>query len=408
MITPNEALKIILENTEPLSEEKISLEKSYGRVLSRDIWAVENLPSFDNSAMDGFAVQSNSLSGASETSPIVLPVQSVSKAGTSSPLSLKEKHAIRIMTGAPIPLGADAIAIKETTDSQSSDEVRFFYPATGGDHIRKMGEDVKKDDLLLKKGTSLRSYEISLLAAQGITQFYVIGLPQVCVISTGDELVSPSSAISYGQIRNSNGPAISSSLAHWGVEAIECEIVPDNSKKLEEVLRKKLSKNDLFIISGGVSVGDFDFTKETLEKMGFQILFWKAAIKPGKPLLFAKKMDSESPKYVFGLPGNPVSALVCLEEFVRVALENLKGKKPTYPSYHLKGNVTNSYVKPMNRQQYIFCQVTELENQFQIDIIRPQGAAMMGMATRANALALAPIGISQIKPGDFLNFRWLK
>jgi len=408
MITPDEALRIILENVKALPEEEAPLSKANDRVLAQDLVARENLPSFDNSAMDGFAVRSEDLTGAGKASPVGLPVQDIFIAGTTKESGLRSRHAIKIMTGAPVPVGADAIAIKETTRADSDAFVEINHQPDPGDHIRRAGEDVRSGDLLLKKGVTLRPYEIALLAAQGLVTLPVIRQPRIKIFATGDELVDPSQDISFGKIRNSNGPSIVAGLNRWGVEPTDSILVRDNADELEGALRIGLMKNDVLIISGGVSIGDYDHTKAVLEKIGFQILFWKVAIKPGKPLLFAKFMQAGQPKYAFGLPGNPVSALVCLEEFVRVALETLKGHKPHYPSYHLKGHVLNSYVKPVNRQQYIFCQVQRENDEFLLSIIRPQGSAMMGMASRANSLAVAPIGVSHIQTGDVLSFRWLK
>ena len=160
----------------------------------------------------------------------------------------------------------------------------------------------------------------------------------------------------------------------------------------------------MLLVSGGVSVGDFDYTKTLLEELGLKVVFWKAAIKPGKPLLFGLYRN----KPVFGLPGNPISALVCVEEFVRPALEQMQGRSPRYPSYHLRGCLENDYPKDAARQQYLFCEVCEGPRGFRLKVIRPQGSAMLGMAVQANALALAPIGVSRLKKGMTVAFRWLK
>ena len=181
-------------------------------------------------------------------------------------------------------------------------------------------------------------------------------------------------------------------------------IVKDDPERMEEALRSALPESDVLLVSGGVSVGDFDYTKTLLEKLGWKEVFWRVAIKPGKPLLFGLYRE----KLVFGLPGNPISVLVCLEEFVRPALEKLRGYVPGHPSYHLRGRADDDYPKPADRQQYLFCRAEPEGDDYRLRILRPQGSAMMGMAARANALAISPIGVRRVRRGDVLPFRWLK
>ncbi|MBK8870646.1 MAG: molybdopterin molybdotransferase MoeA [Elusimicrobia bacterium] len=408
MITAEEALRIILENTAPLCPETVSLERARGRVLAQTLTARENSPPFDNAAMDGFAVRTSDLASASRGTPVGIPVQEVRPAGSAQEGALRPGHAVRIMTGAPVPPGADAIAIKETAVSDEKEFVRIAHRPDLGAHIRRAGEDVKAGDLLLEKGKSISPYDVALLAAQGMAHIPVIKNPRVGIVATGDELLAPSAEPSFGKIRNSNGPSLAAGVSRWGVDVVDLGLALDDPSALERAFQNGLETTDVLLISGGVSVGDHDYTSPVLKKMGYDILFWKVAIKPGKPLLFAKRMDGSVPRYAFGLPGNPVSALVCLEEFVRVALETLRGARPRYPSYHLTGRALNAYTKPVDRQQYLFCRTRRETETFQLDIIRPQGAAMMGMASRADALAVAPIGVSRIEPGDALAFRWIK
>jgi molybdopterin molybdotransferase len=228
----------------------------------------------------------------------------------------------------------------------------------------------------------------------------------VALIATGDELISPSAPLSPGKIRNSNGPALASALTRWGISTLNLGVVPDEPKALEEAFSRGLSEADVLLVSGGVSGGDFDYTRDVLAKIGVQEIFWKVAIKPGKPLFFG--VGPEPRKSVFGLPGNPVSVLICLEEFVRPSLEKLQGKNGRHPSYHLKGKAINGYLTPKDRRQYLFCRVNAGPDGFDLEIIRPQGSAMLGMVVQANGLALAPMDRGRVDPGDLLPFRWLK
>ncbi len=409
MISPDLALEMILDNIEALPPEDISLEESPGRIIASDIYATEDLPPFHNSAMDGFAVRAADTAGASRESPVRLDIQGVVRAGDMAITELAGGMAIKIMTGSPLPAGADSVVIREVTRSKGDEWVDIFRTSREGDNIRGKGEDVHSGDLLLDAGTRIRPYELAVLAAEGIAGVSVVGKPRVALLATGDELVDFRRRLTPGKIRNSNGPALVSALARWGVEVLDLGIGCDDPEEMKTTLGRALPKLDMLIISGGVSVGDFDYTRVVLEELGFEEVFWRVAIKPGKPLLFGLFPGNEgSDKPVFGLPGNPVSVMICVEEFVRPAIEKLRGYRPEHPAYHLSGIVENDYVTPEERQQYLFCRVSRDGDDYRIHIIRPQGSAMMGMACKANGLAVSPIGTRTLKPGDVLPFRWLK
>ncbi len=412
MITPDEALDKILTQISPLPGEGVPLEDILGRVLTGDIYAVEDLPPFPNSAMDGYAVKAEDTADASPESPVVLKVKEVIGAGRIAREELGHGEAIKIMTGSPLPAGADTVVMVEMTEMTTDDRVKVFQRPLVGENIRGQGEDVSSGDLLLSGGTQIRPYELAILAAQGITEVQVVRRPRIAVIATGDELVEVSEPLSPGMIRNSNGPTIASTLGKSGVEVKDLGIARDDPEDLRMTIQGILTDVDLLLVSGGVSVGDFDYTRDVMEKLGLEEIFWKVAIKPGKPLLFgifppdSDREDRGIP--VFGLPGNPVSVLVCLKEFVRPAIEKLQGRVPGYPSYHMNGIVENRYVTPKERQQYLFCKVSRDRGEFRLHVIKPQGSAMMGMACRANALAVSPIGMDRLEPGMVLPFRWLK
>ena len=412
MITPDEAIKLILGAIEPLPAEEIPLEEAVGRTLAGDLFASVDLPPFRNTAMDGFALRSEDTLEASTDRPVILRIKEVAGAGHVTRKALRKEEAIRIMTGSPLPAGSDAVVMMEMTQPAGDGRAVVFQPVRIGENVRGQGEDVRAGDLLAAKGTRIRPYEVALLGAQGFATVAVIRKPRIVHISTGDELVGIAQPLGPGQIRNSNGPAISGALRRWGVPSRDLGICRDSPRELKGILARALRKADLLLISGGVSVGDFDYTRGVLEGLGMKEVFWKVAIKPGKPLLFGifpPDSGRDRPAVpVFGLPGNPVSVLVCLEEFVRPALEKLQGYDPAHPRYHLHGRAENGYVTPEERQQYLFCQVSREGEEFRITIIRPQGSAMVGMACRANALAIAPIGKGRIEPGDTLAFRWLK
>ncbi|MBI4386969.1 MAG: molybdopterin molybdotransferase MoeA [Elusimicrobia bacterium] len=404
MLAPEKALRSILENVPILPPEPTALSDCAGRILAEDIRAREDLPPFDNSAMDGFAVITEECRGASQRTPVRLKVKKTLRAGSLAETELRPGEAIRIMTGAPLPGGADAVVMKEATSCEEPATVRILQAPELGEHIRRHGEDVGAGDLILTKGTRIRPYEIALLAAQGILRVRVVRRARVALLATGDELLEPSRPLTPGKIRNSNGFALAAALSRWNISCVYAGIVPDDPVLMRKALEKSISEADVLLVSGGVSAGDFDYTKTLLEALGLRTVFWKVAIKPGKPLLFGLWRG----KPVFGLPGNPVAAMVCLEEFVRPALEKMQGFSPAYPSYHLRGRLENDYPKDKLRQQYLFCEVSEGPKGFQVRLIRPQGSAMLGMACKANALALGPIGVGLLRRSTEISFRWLK
>ncbi|MBI4249760.1 MAG: molybdopterin molybdotransferase MoeA [Elusimicrobia bacterium] len=311
-----------------------------------------------------------------------------------------------------------------------------------GENILRRAEDVRRSDLLLKKGSLLRPYEIALLAAQGFEMVPVIRRPIVAILATGDELIDASKPLSRGKIRNCNGPAISGALSRWNLASMDLGISRDDPDELEAALKPALARADVVVISGCASVGDFDHAKSALRRLGAEDIFWKLAIKPGEPFLFAvhrskpggplrsprrsalgprsprgawgasgtmnRRRRGGRPLPIFGLPGNPVAALICLEEFIRPALEKMQGYAPKHPSYHLRARAVNGYDKPSDRREYLFCRASLGDGDFKLHILRQHGAAMMGAACSANALAAAPPGGGRIQPGDWLPFRWLK
>jgi molybdopterin molybdotransferase len=405
LITLHEALEHLFTAVQPLGTERVALSQAVDRTLAEEVTAVVDLPPFDNSAMDGFAVKAEDVGTASKDNPVLLNVHHQVRAGALPLASLKMGEAVMIMTGAPLPAGATTVVMKEASEYNQDGKVKILFPAEPGDHIRPKGEDVQAGSVLLPAGKRLRPYEISLLAAQGFMDVAVIRHPRVGVLATGDELVAGGEECGPGKIYNSNGPALLSALRRWNVTGLDMGIGQDHPVALQEKIRDALAFCDVLLISGGVSVGEFDYTKAALTACGVAEVFWKVAIKPGKPLYFGRTPQN---KYVFGLPGNPVSALVCLEEFVRPALEKLQGFSPRHPSYHLKGTAVNNYPLPAGRRQFLFCEASCKEGSFHLSILRPQGSAMMGMACRANSLALPDENVRRINKGDALSFRWLK
>ncbi len=403
MISAAHALSRIVANARRLPSEKVSVRKAAGRVLGRDCRARDDLPPFDNSAMDGYAVRVEDLRGASSRRPVELAIRRVIRAGSREPKPLMPREAAKIMTGAQVPSGADAVVMQEDT-AAGQGRVRFFARPKPGENIRRAGEDVRRGESILKQGAHLRPFEVALLAAQGFPCVEVYRRPRVAVLATGDELAAPAGKLRAGQIRDANRPALIAALLAWRLPVLDGGTARDRAAVIGSRIGRLLKKADVLLVSGGVSVGEFDLCRDIFKKLGVRRVFWKAAIKPGKPLYFGVRRG----RLVFGLPGNPVSALVCLYEFVRPALEKMGGFRLERPEFGLRGRLMGGDLKPSDRRRYMFCLASRSREGYSIRIIRPQGAAMVRNVCRANALAVVPPGRRPLRAGRILTFRWLK
>lgn len=313
MLTVQQASERIRAAVQQLPWELVAIDEAMHRFLATDIEATRPLPPCDNSAMDGFAVRADDVPGE-------LPVLGTIAAGHLPDAILRPGHAWRIMTGAPMPRGADAVVIREHVDDMTA-RARFDRSATRGQNIRNAGEDIAIGARVAARGTHLGPGEIGLLAALGNATVRVHRRPRVAIISTGDELVGVDTVPGPGQIVNSNAYALAAQVRDAGGVPIVAGIAPDLPDVMAAMFRRGLDA-DVLLTSGGVSVGDFDHVKSVFATLGVSMDFWKVAMKPGKPLAFGV---SEAGKLVFGLPGNPVSSMVVFELFARPALLAMQG-----------------------------------------------------------------------------------
>jgi len=316
MLTYYQARDQIIESVQPLSIEKVALLDAAGRAVAEDVIANQPLPLFDNSAMDGYAVRAEDCS-----SGAVLPLGGYIPAGGKLNCRVEAGTAVKIMTGAPVPPGADAIVPFEETE-EATDKVTILGRVKKGDHIRWKGEDIKPGDRIIEAGTVLRPAEISLLASFGMSMVNVRRRVRVAILSTGDELQELDELRFEGGIINSNSWALAAAIREIGGDPLMLGIARDNLESLREKLSDGLQA-DVLITSAGVSAGDRDYVREVLEELGVEQKFWKINIKPGKPTAFG--MRGNTP--VFSLPGNPVSTMITFEEFVRPALLKMMGHK---------------------------------------------------------------------------------
>lgn len=347
MITFEKAILKILQTVRILDPVEAPFNKTLGLVSAENIKSGMNIPPFANSAMDGFAVKASDIKNASEKNPVKLKIIETVRAGKSPRKKVISGTAVKIMTGAPVPEGADTIVMKEYTDSWEADNnrkpiskkdpgkksksqavVTIFKAVKRGSHIRKQGEDFKEGKVLIKKWKTITPAYIGFLASIGRKRIKVIPECKIGIFVTGDELLEPSQykiknserERPVGKIFNSNSHIISAMTEQYGAEAVNLGIIKDNRKSIERAIRAAM-KNDIIISTGGVSVGEYDLVKEVLDKLGFKKKIWGVSIKPGKPFLFGTIQG----KPYFGLPGNPVSAMVAFELFVKPAILKMSG-----------------------------------------------------------------------------------
>jgi molybdopterin molybdotransferase len=319
MLTVSEARERVLEAIELLPVTEVPISDAHGLVLASEQRAPHPLPRFDNSAMDGYALRGSDARQASATSPVILDVIGEVRAGDPGAVEVGPGTAARIMTGAPLPPGADAVVPVEETE-ETGGRVTVKAPTPEGRNVRPAGDDVDAGDVLVTAGSELGPGELALLASMGISPVPVRREPKVAVLVTGDELVSPESEPLPGQIRDSNSVALRSLVVEAGAEVVDFERVPDDRAATLEAFKRAGDLADLVISSGGVAVGKYDFVKEVVEELG-RIDLWRVAMQPGKPVV----LGSLGPTPFLGLPGNPVSIHVGFEQFVRPAIRKMRG-----------------------------------------------------------------------------------
>ena len=319
-ITLDEAIELTQKTRIPLSEEKIKIEDSYNRILSKDIHSLVNDPPFNNSSMDGYALIYSDTINASEENPIELEIIDIISAGKNSIKKIKSGFASKVMTGAPIPDGADSIIMVEKTQ-KIGNKVRI-YSKSFKNYIRIKGENITKNELILSKGTKLNARDLGLLATSGHSEIFVYNKLKISIISTGDELIPPGKKLLPGQIYESNGYVLENLIKKSGHSTNRINIIPDSLEKLRIELNKASKNSDFIITTGGVSMGDFDIVRKIMELEG-NIFFWRIKIRPGSPPLFGEWAGVP----IFGLPGNPVSSFVVFTILIKPWLNYITNSK---------------------------------------------------------------------------------
>ena len=410
MLPVEDALERILDLCDALPAETRAIDDAVGQVLAEAIVAPFDIPPHDNTAMDGYAVQSASTAGASEDGPVRLRVIGELAAGYLYEGEVGAGEAVRIMTGAPMPDGADTIVPFEETDeeglrapgqaNEAIADVGILKAAAVGNNIRRRGEDVRQGDHVLAEGAVLRGPEIAVLASLGVSEVRVIARPRVAILSTGDELLSPGQPPAPGKIYDSNSYGLSALVQQYGGVPKRAGIATDTVEALTASIQEALGEADLLITSAGVSRGDFDVVKEVLVREG-AIDFWTVRMKPGKPLAFGRfnAPDGRRVPHI-GLPGNPVSSLLAFELFGRLAIQKLMGCAPQARPV-VRAIAEEDIVNTDARRVYARATM-RLDEQgvWRARLTGPQGSGVLTSMALANGYAICPEDAERVRAGE--------
>jgi molybdopterin molybdotransferase len=390
----DEAQKVVLDAAPVLGLEKTSILDVLGRVLGEDIIAERENPPWDNSAMDGFAVRWDDIKQEQAIQKAVtLSIIEDVPAGTMPSKAVGPGQAIRIMTGAPIPQGADTVLKVEDTE-HTPHSVRVFKAEPKGANIRPQGEDVRKGECIIAKGTRIRPSEAGMLAILAKSFVFVYQRPRVAILSTGDELADLDERFSEEKIINSNSYGIAAAVQEAGGIPLLLGIARDTPAALKEKISQGLNA-DILVLSGGVSMGDYDFTKTVFHELGAEMHFWKLAIRPGQPLAFGKIHG----KLAFGLPGNPVSSMVTFEQLVRPAVLKMSGCR-SYGRPVVQAIFQGTFSKRGDRRHFLRGILTNEEGVFKVRTTGDQGSGILTSMVKANCLIDVPVEVERINTGD--------
>ena len=405
MLSVEQALERVLALVHELSAAGVPLLDADGLTLARDVHASFDIPSLPNSAMDGYAVRAADVASASEATPVTLAVAGQVQAGALADVPVTVGHAVRIMTGAPVPDGADAIVPFELTDEvarraagEPLTSIAVHIAPDAGEHIRPAGEDVTSGDLVMRKGRVLDPPAIGLLASLGYAEAPVVRRPRIAVLATGDEVQDPSEPREAGRLYDSNSYGAAAALRRWGAEPVMLGIARDNMTELRAKLREGLDA-DMLITSAGVSAGAFDMVKEALAELG-SIDFWAVRMRPARPLAFGL-LDAPDGRKVplLGLPGNPVSALVALVEFARPAIAKMRGTEPR-PLPTVRAVLDDTIHNNDGRRVYARVTIERRADGLHARLTGAQGSNLLTSMELAHGLAICPEDQAERKAGE--------
>jgi molybdopterin molybdotransferase len=392
MITVREALELVLKELPLLESEAVALSEAANRVLAEDVRSDRDVPPFRNSAMDGYAVRAADTAGTGR-SPVTLDVLEVIGAGEIPVRDIRPGTAIQIMTGAVLPEGADAVVKVEDTEAAAGDTVSIHRQVSPDENVRPAGDDIRQGELVLEGGRQLRPADVGLLASLGRAQVRVRKQPTVAVLATGDELIDVGDAVAPGKIVNSNAYTLAAAVRQAGGIPRMFGIVRDTPEALRQAFAEAL-KADVVLSTGGVSMGVYDLVRQTLASLGVEERFWKVAQKPGKPLTFGLRDGTP----VFGLPGNPVSSLVCFYVYVRPALKAMLGLEEIHlPVIEAVAGENISVAKGLT--EFVRCSLSGLPGEQVARVTGSQSSGVLRSMSLGDALLISPPGTGVIECG---------
>ena len=393
MIKFEQAFKKVISRAKVLGTENISVDEAIGSVLAEDIVSKYALPPFNKSVMDGYAVRYDDL----KYIPVKLKCIDIIQAGRVCKKTVNKGECIKIMTGSLLPKGADSVVMVENTEADNKNKglIKIFKKVDYGENVCLKGENIKKGCIVLKKGTLIRGPEISIISALGMSIVRVYRKPTIAVLSTGDEIIEPGKNLIYGKIYNSNGHMLLSLFEEMGIKAQYLGIVKDEEKKLKKAVMRGL-KNDILLISGGVSMGDYDLVPGILKKCGVKKVFHKVRMKPGKPLFFGVKNNG----LVFGIPGNPVPTYLIYSIFIKPVVDKLMGKKVCL---NVAGGILKKdYRRNPGRKHFVPALYTNDGSVYPVESYH--GSSDIFALTKANGFMVMPASAGFIRKGQKVEF----
>jgi len=396
MLTVAEASAIIQAAVSPREPRTVPLSAAAECVLAADAVTPINLPRWDNSAVDGYALRSEDVAGANENNPIHLRVVGEIPAGKSPGVPVEPQTCVRIFTGAPIPSGADAVVMQEDTKPHHEGYIAVLESAEPGESIRRAGDDVTAGEIVLRSDMLLGPAQIGMAAAVGLKKLAVRPRPRVGVLVTGAEIVEPGRPLREGQIYDSNSYALAALVKRAGCEVVDLGIADDTREDLHEKIDYGLSECDAVITVGGVSVGEYDLVKDVLTELGCEQKFWKVAMRPGKPLVFGVRGD----RFVFGLPGNPVSATVTFLILVRPALLKLRGLTQ-WDLPQVEAEIQEDFVNRGDRLHFMRGRLKKQDDKWTVTPSPQQAAHVISSLANADCLVAVP-GCQTLKRGTLV------
>ncbi|MCL4378035.1 MAG: molybdopterin molybdotransferase MoeA [Actinobacteria bacterium] len=404
MLSVKEAQEKVLNSAVRIKTKSVPILDSLGLILAEDMISGDNIPAFDNATMDGFAAIASDTIGADKNYPVKLKLAREDiQAGKVSTLKIEPGYCISIMTGAPIPDGCDCVVVKEDTLKEGT-EVLIFKEYDHGENIRYKGEDILEGDTVLKKGKKIYPGDIGVMASIGHYEVIVNNPPVVGILTTGNELIGPGNSLEKGKVRDSNSYSLAAQIKEIGAFYKIFGIVPDEKMQLMEKIKEAISNCDILLVTGGVSVGDYDYVKEILNLLGADCIFWKVNQKPGKPLAFYTYND----KFIFGLPGNPVSVMICFEMYVRPLIRKMV-ENPNYLRLPVLARASDNFGHySEGRTDFIRVIVEKKDDGYYFKPTGLQGSGILTSMSEANGLAMIPDNVGEIEKDKIFEVFLLK